>query len=232
MEDSTDIPVGQVTASKLFDRYVHIEALSKACSAPSETLKLSKLFSSLDSGFNPKKFHSSCDGRGPLCIVLKGPVKAGSSRYFCGYTNVPWSSNQDSVGDQQARLFRYDVDQHGKLSGQEIFSPKSNQATVYHNPNHGPAFGASAEAFRICYASTGYDYFNPFSEQHSSSFDFRGESFLAPYNFLCNSNHQGYQGGQTSEGIFQYEVLLVEKAEPFTRGPWLPGVDWSCKVIN
>lgn len=87
-------------------------------------------YSGTRDGFDAKRFHALCEGRGPTLTI----VETRDRRIFGGYAHQPWRSTNSYQPDDNAFLFSWDW--------KEVYKQTQNREhALFHNSNHGPAFG-------------------------------------------------------------------------------------------
>ena len=85
-------------------------------------------------GCSAQAFHQQCDGQGPTVPVLYNTYNT----IYGGYLSSSWHSNGNSLGDDNAFLFR--LQKNGSYSPLK-FPIKNAYGAAYGYNSHGPAFG-------------------------------------------------------------------------------------------
>ena len=204
----------QALGSLLVNNVRKLDELEDLLKVPRKSLKLSKLFSTEEHGWDARKFHDKCDNQGPTITILQ----TKDQRWYGGYARQSWrSGNNQAVNDSYAFLFRcnWNVD---KTPVAEKFEPSGNGGELRLLTTAGPIFGY-------------YNDFHTFSDSGSilpgSSSEVNGAySFNAPALFIDTTM------AKTSSN-FKLEVLSVgtcTNVTPEPEVPWLPEVSWNSKA--
>ncbi|XP_078000775.1 uncharacterized protein LOC144453372 [Glandiceps talaboti] len=103
-------------------------------------------------GYDPSVFHRLCDEKGETVTVTYNSY----GYVFGGYTQVPWTSINQSKEDEKAILFRL-------YSGHNMFDPfvrrsmavkcPHQKCQVYHKASYGPSFGAIGSTLTLFHGS-------------------------------------------------------------------------------
>ena len=133
----------QVEGSKLVAEVDTLNALAGLLNTRRTCLKLTKLFSTNESGWNnASAFHNSCDNKGPTIVL----IRSSDGKSYGGYNSVSWASCGSHCEDSQAFLFRMSPEK-GQRSRQHVrtekfpVSPSLHYQAQYAHPTYGPTFG-------------------------------------------------------------------------------------------
>ena len=197
----------QVQASKLVNSNRKLGQLADLLNVNVRTIKLVAIFKTSVDGWNPTKFHTCCDNKGPTLTLVQGP---GGS-YYGGYTSTSWGSNGNCGSDAQAFLFRC----HSPATqSPEKFARSGYGCEIFNSPSYGPTFGYLHDFFT--FDSSGGEVFRQQNYGGSPSFTLSGS--------LINDS------ATKTKANYQLEVLQVETLDRSTGElpePWLAATDWT-----
>ena len=204
----------QVKGSKLVVTVETLDALAELLGVRRNSLKLTTLFNSGDSGWtNVSAFHSSCDNTGPTIVL----IRTSDGKSYGGYTSVSWVGNSSFQPDGEAFLFRM-CPESGSASRQHIrtekyqVNPSQVGMAQYSTSTTGPTFGGGNDLL---------------------TFNTSG--------FVCSTNPHSYctSGPLINSSVpkdthnFQLEVLQViitSNGAGQLEVPWLEEVAWALEV--
>jgi hypothetical protein len=126
---------------------------------PNKTFSL--LYRASRDGYTAAAFHSKCDGKSPLFIVIK------STSGYIGtvYTNVPFKSVGNYVSGTAGACWMNNLESSaGVLSTVKAYNTAAPQYTIYDNASYGPTFGGGHDLFVSNTCTVAHScYTNPYS---------------------------------------------------------------------
>lgn len=200
----------QVQGSEIVNNRRTFEQLAGLLDSDARSLKLTALFKSSASGWDPATFHALCDNKGPTLTVVQGP---GGS-YYGGYTSVSWSLCNTFAPDALAFLFRC---QSPATQSPEKFLRTGHNYEIYSHHSYGPTFGCKFDFFT--FGAGGGQVFRQESYGGTPSFNLTGP--------LINDS------GQNLSANYQLEVLqvgIIDSSTVEMSEPWSSGATWTHQV--
>jgi hypothetical protein len=92
---------------------------------------LQLLFRATRDGFDNSKFHSLCDDKGPLLII----IKTQKDLLIGGFCSISWKNSGDWTVDPKMVVF--------SISRQNIYNRLNDTNNLFFNSGYGPIFGDS-----------------------------------------------------------------------------------------
>lgn len=127
----------QVLGSSLVESSSQVDVLADFLNVPPQKLKLTLLFSTAVSGWNPYEFHGSCDQKGATITLIRC-----RRHYYGGFASVSWTPQTQWLHDPKAFLFRFKYDSTQKhVTAEGKFDSNGTGNNLLSRPNYGPIFG-------------------------------------------------------------------------------------------
>ena len=200
----------QVLGSSLVQWSSQVDVLAGFLNVPPQKLKLTVLFSSAVSGWEPSEFHASCDHKGATITLIRC-----RQQYYGGFASVSWTSQDQWLTDPKAFLFRFGFDSLQKrVTAEGKFDSNGTRNDLFLHPNYGPTFGYKHDLFTFGGGQT------PLSQVRSGgTTSFNVESLF-------------YNGSARDAGNATLEVLQVGTADGVEEleQSWLSGFSWAQEV--
>ena len=94
-----------------------------------DVTKVIRIFTASIDGWNAKKFHLLCDGRGATLVL----IRSSDNHLAAGFTSIPWTANEDGtfVEDASASVFAL-------TDTLQVFKTKNPERAVRHHIECGP----------------------------------------------------------------------------------------------
>ena len=200
----------QVLGSNLVQSSSQVDVLAGFLNVPPQKLKLTMLFSSAVSGWNPSQFHASCDQKGATITLA-----SCRQQYYGGFASISWTSQTQWLTDSKAFLFRFKYDSTQKrVTAEEKFDSNGTGNHLSSRPNYGPVFGYKHDLFTFGEGQT------PLSDVRAGG------------NTSFNVSSLFYNDMARNAGEATLEVLQVGTADGLEEleQPWLSGFPWSQEV--
>ncbi|KAL3132022.1 Interferon-induced protein 44-like [Trebouxia sp. C0010 RCD-2024] len=197
----------QVIGSNLVQSSSQVNVLAGFLNVPPQKLKLTMLFSSAVSGWNPSQFHASCDQKGATITLV-----SCRQQYYGGFASISWTSQTQWLTDSKAFLFRFKYDSTQKrVTAEEKFDSNGTGNHLLSRPNYGPVFGYKHDLFTFGEGQT------PLSDVRAGG------------NTSFNVSSLFYNNMARNAGEATLEVLQVGTADGLEEleQPWLSGFPWS-----
>jgi hypothetical protein len=103
---------------------------------PEDATGLELLYRGSDHGWDPRNFHSRCDGKGRTVSIFESAV----GYLAAGYTSLPWASEGGDKEDSSAFLCAL-------TNKMQLFKPGNPKKAVYHASCYGPSWYGSLAAY-------------------------------------------------------------------------------------
>ena len=90
---------------------------------------LQLLFRATRDGFDNSKFHSLCDDKGPLLVI----IKTQKDLLIGGFCSIPWKNSGSWTVDPKCVVF--------SISRQKIYNRLNDKDNLYFSSSYGPVLG-------------------------------------------------------------------------------------------
>jgi hypothetical protein len=156
--------------------------------------KWSLLYRGSRDGFEPRDFHSRCDGKSPTLTIYKAKE---SSFIFGGYTTGVWHQSNSHISDSKAFLFSL-TNKDNEPCKMNI-DPNKSKSAIIGGIEYGPSFGYWSD---VCI------YNNP--NTGNNSFSNLGTSYNHPRYAKGSNEINSFLAGSHEFQLSEIEVYLKE----------------------